>query len=64
MDDTNESRTIDLLSRNPYMRSADPAEALGVSLPTANKLLSRKESEGIVRGSWGKSATVSYPLRG
>ena len=47
--DINESRTVDMLFRNPYVNSRDLVDGLGVSLPTANKIISTLESKGILR---------------
>ena len=58
--DINESRTMDLLFRNPYIRSGDLASKLGVSLPTANKVLRRLESGGIIREVTGRKRNRLY----
>lgn len=58
--DINESRTIDMLFRNPYIRSGDLVSKLGVSLPTANKVLRRLESGGILREVTGRKRNRLY----
>ena len=58
--DINESRTIDMLFRNPYIRSGDLVSKLGVSLPTANKVLGRLESGGILREVTGRKRNRLY----
>lgn len=58
--DINESRTIDMLFRNPYIRSGDLVSKLGVSLPTANKVLGRLESGGILREVTGRKRSRLY----
>ena len=58
--DINEQRTIDLLFRNPYLRSTDLVDRLGITLPTANRILARLESEGIVREVTGRKRYRLY----
>lgn len=58
--DINEQRTIDLLFRNPYLRSTDLVDRLGITLPTANRILARLESEGIVREVTGRKRNRLY----
>lgn len=58
--DVNEQRTIDLLFRNPYLRSTDLVDRLGITLPTANRILARLESEGIVREVTGRKRNRLY----
>ena len=58
--DINESRTIDMLFRNPYVCSGDLVSKLGVSLPTANKVLRRLESGGILREATGRKRNRLY----
>ena len=58
--DINESRTIDMLFRNPYVCSGDLVSELGVSLPTANKVLKRLESGGILREVTGRKRSRLY----
>lgn len=62
--DINESRTVDLLFRNPYVNSRDLVDRLGISLPTANKVLSRLESEGVLREVTGKKRNRLYLASG
>ena len=58
--DINESRTVDMLFRNPYVNSRDLVESLGVSLPTANKVLSALESKGVLREVTGRRRNRLY----
>lgn len=53
-EDLNETRLIEMLFRNPYVASGDVVSELGVSAPTANKLLKRLEEKGIVMETTGK----------
>ena len=58
--DINESRTIDMLFRNPYVCSGDLVSKIGVSLPTANKVLKRLESGGVLREVTGRKRNRLY----
>lgn len=53
--DANASRLADLLFGTPYITVRDAADAIGVSLPTASKLISRLESEGVLREVTGRT---------
>lgn len=59
-----ESRTVDLLFMNPYMNSKGLAESLGVSLPTANRVLEGLESSGVLREVTGKKRNRLYVADG
>lgn len=59
-EDLNETRLIEMLFRNPYVASGDVVSELGVSAPTANKLLKRLEEKGIVRETTGKERNRLY----
>ena len=59
-----ESRTVDLLFMNPYVNSKGLAESLGVSLPTANRILERLESAGVLREATGKKRNRLYVADG
>lgn len=58
--DINEHHAIDLLFGNPYVKSTDIVEKLGVSPPTANKILTNLESDGIVREVTGRKRNRLY----
>lgn len=58
--DVNESRTMEMLFRNPYICSKDVVEGLGVSLPTANKVLGKLESDGVIREVTGRRRNRLY----
>ena len=62
--DINESRTVDMLFRNPYVSSADLVEELGVSNPTALKVLRRLESEGVQREVSGRKRNLLFRVDG
>ncbi len=49
-----------MLFRNPYVASGDVVSELGVSAPTANKLLKKLEEKGIVRETTGKERNRLY----
>ena len=49
-----------MLFRNPYVASGDVVSELGISTPTANKLLKRVEEKGIVRETTGKERSRLY----
>ena len=59
-EDLNETRLIEMLFRNPYVASGDVVSELGISTPTANKLLKRVEEKGIVRETTGKERRRLY----
>ena len=42
-------RSVDMLFKNPYIRSVDVRDTLKVSLPTANSVLGELESRGVIR---------------
>ena len=50
----NMMRAMDMLFRNPYLRISDVEGALGVSAPTAGKIVEMLESRGIVREVTGQ----------
>lgn len=58
--DINDMHTIDILFRNPYININDLADRLGISTPTAGKILARLESKGIVREVTGKKRNRLY----
>ncbi len=58
--DMNESRTIDMLFGNPYVRPNDIVGRLGVSVPTANKIIGRLESGGVLREVTGRKRNRLY----
>ena len=62
--DINESRTIDLLFRNPYVSSAYVAKELGISPPTALKVLRRLESDGVLREVTGRKRNLLFRADG
>lgn len=47
-------RSIDMLFRNPYVRISDIEQELGVSSPTAGKIMDHLEMAGIVREMTGQ----------
>ena len=56
----NESRTMELLFRNPYVTVKDVCDSVGVSAPTAGRVLDRLCSAGILREVTGKSRNRLY----
>lgn len=62
--DINESRTVDMLFRNPYVSSADLVEELGVSNSTALKVLRRLESEEVLREVSGRKRNLLFRADG
>lgn len=62
--DINESRTVDMLFRNPYISSANLVEELDVSQPTALKVLRRLASEGVLREVSGRKRNLLFRADG
>ena len=62
--DMNESRTVDLMFRNPYLNSKDLVDGLGVSVPTANRILSRFESLDVLHEVTGRKRHRLYCATG
>ena len=62
--DINESRIIDLLFKNPYVSSAYVAKELGISPPTALKVLRRLESDGVLREVTGRKRNLLFRADG
>lgn len=58
--DANESRAVDMLFRNPYLRARDAAEELGVSVPTANRVIGALVERGVLREVTGRSRNRLY----
>lgn len=56
----NESRTMELLFRNPYVTVKDVCDSVGVSAPTAGRVLDRLCSAGILREVTGRSRNRLY----
>ena len=63
-EDINESRTVDLMFRNPYLNSKDLVDGLGVSVPTANRILSRFESLDVLHEVTGRKRHRLYCATG
>ncbi|MCL1810709.1 MAG: Fic family protein [Methanomassiliicoccaceae archaeon] len=53
-------RAVGLLFKNPYVRSTDVRDALGLSLTTANFILGELHSRGVIREVSGKSRNRVY----
>lgn len=60
----NAARSVDLLFRNPYITNADIAEGIGVSRPTAEKVISELVGAGIIREITGKMRNRVYRADG
>lgn len=58
--DANDIRAIEMLFANPYVTSKDLVSGLGVSPPTANKILKRFEAAGILREVSGRERNRLY----
>jgi Fic family protein len=57
-------RTVGMLFRNPYIRSADVKDELKVSLPTANSILEELQSRNVIREITGKERNRVYVADG
>ncbi len=55
---------IELMFSNPYISTSDLSSSIGVSQPTASKVLKKLENEGIVREVTGKSRNRLYLAEG
>jgi Fic family protein len=64
VEDINESRTVDLMFRDPYLKSKDLVDGLGVSVPTANRILSRFESLDVLHEVTGRKCHRLYCATG
>jgi len=53
-------RTVNMLFRNPYIRSVDIRDELGVSLPTANAILAELQGREVIREITGRSRNRTY----
>ena len=60
----NAARSVDLLFKNPYITNADIAEGIGVSRPTAEKVISELVGAGIIREITGKMRNRVYRADG
>lgn len=60
----NAARSMDLLFKNPYITNADVAEGIGVSRPTAEKVIAELEEAGIIREVTGKMRNRVYRADG
>ena len=63
-EDLKETRVVEMLFRNPYITSRNIVEELDISVPTANKILDRFQSEGILREVTGKRRNRLYCAEG
>lgn len=59
-EDLRESKVVGMLFVNPYITSRDIVETTGMSAPTANKILKRFESVGILREVTGRERNRLY----
>jgi len=57
-------RSVDMLFKNPYVRSVDLREALKISLPTANSVLVELESRGVIREVSGRQRNKVFVADG
>jgi Fic family protein len=57
-------RAVGMLFRNPYIRSTDLMEMLGISSPTANTLLGELRERGVIREITGKPRNKVYVADG
>lgn len=55
-----ERKLMDLLFRNPYVRTVDVTAYCGVSVPTAMKAIAKLESEGVLREVSGRKRNKLY----
>ncbi|MBQ8643477.1 MAG: Fic family protein [Candidatus Methanomethylophilaceae archaeon] len=60
----NAARSVDLLFKNPYITNANVAEGIGVSRPTAEKVIAELEEAGIIREVTGKMRNRVYRADG
>ena len=60
----NAARSVDLLFKNPYITNADVVEGIGVSRPTAEKVIAELEEAGIIREVTGKMRNRVYRADG
>ncbi|WP_400241174.1 Fic family protein [Methanomethylophilus alvi] len=63
-EDLKETKVVEMLFRNPYITSRNIVEELDISVPTANKILDRFQSEGILREVTGKRRNRLYCAEG
>lgn len=63
-DNINIIRTMGMLFKNPYIRSTDLRDTLGISLPTANSILGELQSRGVIRETTGRSRNKVYVADG
>lgn len=63
-EDLKETKVVEMLFRNPYITSRNVVEELDISVPTANKILDRFQSEGILREVTGKRRNRLYCAEG
>ena len=63
-DDINETRVVDMLFRNPYVTSGDLVDGLGISAPTANRILNRMTDSGVLREVTGRKRNRMYRADG
>ena len=63
-EDLKETKVVEMLFRNPYITSRNIVEELDISVPTANKILDRFQSEGILREVTGKGRNRLYCAEG
>ena len=63
-EDLKETKVVEMLFRNPYVTSRNIVEELDISVPTANKILDRFQSEGILREVTGKRRNRLYCAEG
>ena len=63
-DNINIVRAVGMLFKNPYIRSTDVVDALGVSLPTANNVLGELRGRGVIRETTGRSRNRLYVADG
>jgi len=57
-------RSVDLLFKNPYIRSVDVRDALKISLPTATSMLGELEGRGVIREITGRQRNKVYVADG
>jgi len=63
-DNINIIRTIGMLFRNPYIRSTDVKDMLGISTPTANSIIGELQDRGVIREITGRSRNRVYVADG
>ena len=63
-EDLKETKVVEMLFRNPYVTSRNIVEELDISVPTANKILDRFQSVGILREVTGKRRNRLYCAEG